>query len=1164
MRTDLRIGWSFRLIQTPLALSRNSLAMRGTPILKISRMPLLICMVCTLAVQAWGQEEQEGEGGRGVQAQSPVETKDAAAGKGSGHASGTFAGLKLRSIGPAVTSGRVVGFAVDPNDRSHYFAASASGGVWKTNNGGTTWAPVFDDQHSYSIGVVVLDPKSPSVVWVGTGENNSQRSVSYGDGVYKSDDAGKSWKNVGLAHSEHIGRIVIDPSHTDTVYVAAQGPLWKSGGDRGLFKTTDGGKTWKNILTISENTGVTDVALDPRDSNVIYASAYQRSRHVWTMIDGGPESALYKSTDGGATWSKLKSGLPTDDMGRIGIAISPVNPNVIFVTIEAANKKGGIFRSTDNGATWERRNPYDTTAMYYAQIIADPKNVDRVYIMNVFIMVSDDGGKTFRPLGEKSKHVDNHVLWIDPDNTNYYLSGCDGGIYESFDRGETWSFKGNLPVTQFYDVAVDNATPFYNVYGGTQDNYSLGGPSRTRSASGITNADWFVTQGGDGFKSVADPEDPNTIYAELQYGNLVRFDKRTGERMGIKPQEGKGEPPLRWNWDSPVIISPHSHTRLYFAANRLFRSDDRGNTWKLISGDLTRAIDPNSLPVMGRIWGPDAVAKNQSTSFYGNIVSLVESPKKEGLVYVGTDDGLIQITENNGGEWRKLDKFPGVPDMTYVSRLLASGHDASLVYAAFDNHKNGDFAPYLLKSTDSGKSWTSIKGDLPENGPVLSLAEDAVDADLLFAGTEFGVFFTNDGGKKWVQLKGGMPTIAVRDLVIQKRENDLVVGTFGRGIYILDDYTPLRNLKPDVLTSEAALFPVKDSLMYIESRPYGGRGKGFQGEAFYTAENPPFGTVFTYYLKDTLKTKKQKRQEAEKAGERTLDKGAGKPKEGAQAPRYPTGDELREEAEEAAPAVFLTITDSSGRIVRKITASAAAGIHRAAWDLRYPPALLPPPRPARDQDEDDDDNPFGGQTSGALVMPGKFSVTLSEMVDGKLRQIAGPREFTVVVEGGSGMSDADRAALVEFQEKVQRLQRAVAGAARTGEELKTRMGSIDRALQDTPSPGGALVDEALAIEKRDNEILRVLRGDTVLQALSYNTPPSIQDRVNGIVADQRMSTSKPTQTQIDAYSIAAGEFAEQLSRLRNLIEVDLAKLEKDMETAGAPWVPGHLPTWSDK
>ena len=618
----------------------------------------------------------------------------------------TFTGLQFRSIGPAVASGRAAAFAVNPKNHAEYYVAVASGGVWKTVNDGTTWTPVFDGEGSYSIGWITLDPNDASVVWVGTGESNSQRSVSYGDGVYRSDDGGKSWKNLGLKKSEHIGRIVVDPRDGKVVYVAAEGPLWGPGGERGLYKTTDGGKTWNAILTISENTGVVDVAFDPSNADILYAAAYQRRRHVYTFIDGGPESAIYKSTDAGATWNKLKSGLPTEDMGRIGIAVSPVDPNVVYATIEAANQKGGIFRSTDKGATWERRNEFDQGAMYYGQVVPDPKNVDRIYVMNTFLRASDDGGKTLRKVNERNHHIDNHAVWIDPNNTDHCLVGSDGGVAETYDDFKNWRFKANLPTVQFYDIAADNAFPFYNVCGGTQDNFSWCGPSRTKNLNGIMNSDWYVTTDGDGFHSQVDPEDPTTVYAESQYGVAVRFDTRSGENVVIQPQEGKGEPPLRWNWDSPLIISPHSHTRVYFAANKLFRSDDRGDTWKAISGDLTRQIDRNMLPVMGKVWGPDAVAKNTSTSFYGNIVALAESPKQENLIYVGTDDGLIQITSDSGGTWNKYDKFPGVPEKTYVSRLAGSHYDAGTVFAAFDNHKNEDFKPYLLKSTDKGKTWT--------------------------------------------------------------------------------------------------------------------------------------------------------------------------------------------------------------------------------------------------------------------------------------------------------------------------------------------------------------------------------------------------------------------------------------------------------------------------
>ncbi len=1058
----------------------------------------------------------------------------------------TFNGLKLRSIGPAFTSGRVIGFAVDPTNSAHYFVAAASGGVWKTINNGTTWTPVFDNEGSYSIGAIVLDPKNPLTVWVGTGENNSQRSVSYGNGVYKSDDGGKTWKNVGLKTSEHIGRIAIDPKDSNVVYVAAQGPLWGPGGDRGLFKTSDGGKTWKNVLSISENTGVTEIVIDSQNTETLYAASYQRRRHMWTLIDGGPESAIYKSTDAGATWNKLRAGLPISELGRIGLAISPVDSNVVYATIEAADRKGGIFRSSDRGGSWERRNEFDTAAMYYARIVADPKDVDRIYVMNVFLMVSDDGGRTVRRLGEKSKHVDNHDIVIDPNNTDHYLVGCDGGVYESNDRGVNWEFKRNLPVTQFYDVTTDNATPFYNIYGGAQDNFSFGGPSRTRSASGITNADWFVTNGGDGFRSQVDPEDPNIVYAELQNGTLARFDKRTGERIGIQPQVGKDEDSLRWNWDSPFIISPHLHTRLYFAADKLFRSDDRGDSWQVVSGQLSRNLDRDKLPVMGKVWGIDAVAKNASTAFFGNASALAESPRKEGLLYVGTDDGLIQVTEDGGKNWRRIEKFPGVATMAYVSRIVASNHEPNTVYAAFDNHQNADFKPYLLKSVDAGRNWISLGSNLPKNGPVLAIAEDHVNPNLLFVGTEFGLFFSVDGGQKWIQLKGGLPTIAVRDLSIQKRENDLVVGTFGRGIYILDNYTPLQTIKPEALKEAALVFPVKDALLYIQAQPLGGRGKSFQGESFFTADNPPFGATVTYYLKEAIKTRKEKRQETEKEAD----------KKGAPV-GWPSPTELRAEEEEETPAVVVTITDSNNNVVRRLTGPISAGIQRVNWDLRYPAANLQGPPPP---DADPDFEP----PAGPLVMPGTYKVVLARRVDGVITPFGQTQEFQVVVEGHENMSASDRAALLQFQQKAVRLQRAVSGALEAANALKPRIAAIKRAIAETPSVPQTLQDEATVLDKRTNEVLRMLRGDSTARQRNINTRPSIGERVGYVVGSQRTSTARPTHTQMNQYTAAAQEFEQALGQLRQLIEGDLVKLEKQLEAAGAPWTPGRIPEWKDQ
>jgi photosystem II stability/assembly factor-like uncharacterized protein len=1080
--------------------------------------------------------------------------EDAKEEKKGGMTADTFSGLKFRLIGPAVASGRVMSIAVNPKNKVEYYVGVASGGVWKTVNDGTTWSPVFDGEGSYSIGWVTIDPNDSSVVWVGTGESNAQRSVSYGDGIYRSDDGGKNWANLGLKKSEHVGRVVVDPRDSKVVYVAAEGPLWGPGGDRGLYKSADGGRTWKAVLTISENTGVADVAMDPSNPDILYASAYQRRRHVFTLIDGGPESAIYKSIDAGATWNKLKSGLPSVDMGRIGLAVSPADPNVVYATVEAADGRGGIFRSMDKGATWEKRNDFDQGAMYYGRVVPDPKNVDRIFVMNVFLRESLDGGKTLHRVPEVNQHVDNHALWIDPEDTRHWLLGCDGGLYETWDNAKNWQFKANLPTVQFYDVAVDNAVPFYNVCGGTQDNFSWCGPARTRNVNGILNSDWFVTTGGDGFRAQVDPVDANTIYAESQYGVLVRHDKPTGQEVVLQPLEGKGEPPLRWNWDSPVIISPHSHTRLYFAANKLFRSDDRGDTWKAISGDLTRQIDRNQLPVMGRVWEPDAVAKNSSTSFYGNIVALAESPRKEGLIYAGTDDGLIQVTSDGGGSWTKYEKFPGVPEMTYVSRLAGSNHDAGTVYAAFENHKNGDFKPYLLKSTDLGKTWTSIAGDLPESGPVLAFAEDPVNPNLLFAGTENGAYFTIDGGAHWVRLKGGLPTIAVRDMVIQAREGDLVIATFGRGFYVLDDITPLRQMKPQSVEQAAGLYPVKDALLYMERHPLGGPRKSFQGDALYTADNPPYGAVFTAFLKEKIKTKKEKRHDAEKEAAKAVGGGA-RP---TQTVPYPTNDELRAEAQEAKPELYFVVYDESGAAIRRVDGNTDEGFQRVAWDLRYAA-----PKVKEHSEEGEGDFPDSG-TQGPLVLSGNYSVRMFEKVGSVVTEVAGPQSFKVVTEGSASLSAADRAAQEQFLRKVARLYRAVSGAQQTAEEVQTRLKTIGEALREVPAVEKELGAVADGLEQRNREILRAIEGDNVMARRSENVPSSISGRVESVMEGERFSLAKPTASHVDSYNIAAAEFAEQLGKLRTLVEVDLNKLEKDMEAAGAPWTPGRVPEWSEK
>ena len=1049
--------------------------------------------------------------------------------------SSLVSGLKLRGIGPALMSGRISELVVDPVKRSTWYVAVASGGVFKTDNAGTTWKPIFDSYGSYSVGTVAVDPNNRFVVWVGTGENNSQRSVGYGDGLYKSIDGGRSFKKVGLENSEHIARILIDPRDSDVVYVAAQGPLWSEGGDRGLYKTTDGGETWENILEIDEHTGVTDLVMDPRNPDVLYAASYQRRRHVWTLINGGPGSGLHKSTDGGATWRKINKGLPGGDKGRIGLAISPIKPDVLYAIVEAAGG-GGFYRSDNQGENWAKQGGYVSgSPQYYQEIYADPHVFDRIYSLDTYMMVSEDGGKNFARLGEADKHVDNHAIAFDPDDPDHLIIGSDGGLYETWDRGKTYKYFANLPITQFYKVAVSNDEPFYYVYGGTQDNATQGGPSRTTNVHGIRNSDWFVTVFGDGFDPAVDPVEPNIVYSQWQYGGLIRYDRKTGERIDIKPQPEPGEA-LRWNWDSALMISPHSHTRVYYAAQRLFRSDDRGDTWQAVSPDLTRNMDRNQLKVMGRVWSVDAVSKNRSTSFYGTIVALSESPRQEGVLYVGTDDGLIQVSEDGGGNWRKVETFPDVPEMTYVNDIEASQHDANTVFAAFNNHKKGDFKPYLLKSTDRGRSWTSIAGDLPERGSVYTLVQDHVDEDLLFVGTEFGIFFTVDGGEKWVQLKSGIPTIAIRELEIQRRENDLVAASFGRGFFILDDYTALRDVSEDLIAQEVHLFPIKKAWMYIEDAPLALGGKAFQGANFYVAPNPEFGATFTYYLKESLKTSKQVRQDAErklaKEGEDVF---------------YPSWEDLKAEDREEKPAVILTVRDVDGQVVRRLAGSTSKGIHRATWDFEYAgytPTSL------------DDDG------YGPMVVPGTYTVSISKRVDGEETELVPPTPFEVEPLGLPTLPPADREALLAFQQQTGRLQRAVMGASAAAGEAANRLKYIKRTIETTPGLGAGLRDEARTLELRLMDLRERFSGDRTLPRRSEPAPPGIMSRIQQVIFGHWSSTSAPTATHRKNYEVAEAEFSQMLDDLRTLVEQDLVALEQRLEAAGAPWTPGRgVPRW---
>ncbi|MGK2856214.1 MAG: VPS10 domain-containing protein [Thermoanaerobaculia bacterium] len=1053
----------------------------------------------------------------------------------------TFKGLELRGIGPGFMSGRIADIVIHPADRATWYVAVGSGGVWKTTNSGTTWAPIFDDQGSYSIGCITLDPQRPDTVWVGTGENVGGRHVGYGDGVYRSLDGGKSWTKMGLEKSEHIGTILVHPDDSNVVYVASQGPLWKAGGERGLFKTVDGGKSWQKILGGGDYTGVNEVRMDPRDPDVLYATTHHRFRNVAALINVGPESSIHKSTDGGKTWRKVTKGLPEENMGKIGLAISPQRPDVVYATIELAHHKGNFYRSEDGGESWEKRADYisgGTGPHYYQELFASPHQFDRIYQMDVFLHVSDDGGKTFREVGETYKHVDNHALAFVGSDPDYLLAGCDGGVYESFDLGATWKFASNLPVTQFYKVTVDYDTPFYNIYGGTQDNSTMGGPSRTTNQHGASNGDWFIALGADGHQPAADPTNPDIVYCEWQEGNLNRFDRKTGEVVYIQPQPGANEPSDRFNWDAPILISPHASERLYYASQRVWRSDDRGDSWRAISGDLTRGIDRLRQPTMGRVQSFDAGWDFYAMSMYGTITSLSESPLAAGVVYAGTDDGIIQVTEDGGATWRKIDKLPGVAPLFFVNDIKADLHDVNTVYVVVDHHKNGDFAPYVFRSADRGRTWTSITGDLPVRHVVWRIVQDHVKRELLFAGTEFGVFFTVDAGKRWIKLQGEVPNIPFRDLAIQKREDDLVGATFGRGFFVFDDYAVLRSVSEASLAKEVDFFPLRKASWYVQRSPLGDEGKGTQGDAFYTAPNPPFGAVFTYYLRDELRTKKKARTEAEK---KLIEKGTDTP--------APGWDAILAEEREEEPAILLTVLDSTGNVVRKLTGPVEAGFHRVAWDLRYA---------SREPWTAEKTKQRWAQPFLAMAPPGKYTVRLAKRVDGVVTDLGLEQNFEVESIRRPALTGTSAADTSKFHLELAALQREIEGADSTIEETKTRLEAIRESLMNTEVRDTTLDDEVRRLETTIHGLDLRLSGSQKREFFGDPGPVSIKRRLNVAIGGNTNSLHGPTATHRMSANLATAGFVELKRELKQLVEVDLKALEAKIEAAGVPWTPGRI------
>lgn len=1049
-----------------------------------------------------------------------------------------FANMGMRNLGAAHTGGRISDLAVVPGQPHKYYVGVAAGGVWKTENSGTTFTPIFDKYGSYAVGVVELDPGDPNTIWVGTGENNAQRSVAAGDGVYKSIDGGKTFTNMGLKQSAHISQIVIDPRDSNTVYVAAQGPLWSAGGDRGLYKTTDGGKSWQQVLKIDQHTGINEVVLNHNNPDELIASSYQRRRHVWTLINGGPGSGLHKTSDGGKTWVKLEQGLPKSELGRIGLAAAPSDPATVYAIIEANEKEKGIYRSQNFGASWEKRSGImSTSPQYYNELVVAPNNPDRLFMLDTFSKQSTDGGKTFHKLAFSARHVDDHAFWVNPEHPDHLRVGGDGGVYESFDNGKHWNHLRNLPLTQFYRIATDNDKPFYRVYGGTQDNNTLGVAVENTSVEGITNADWWVSLGGDGFEPAIDPTNPNIVYSQYQYGGLARSDRETREAVYITPQPKAGEDALRWNWNSPLLISPHNHQRLYYGAEKLFRSDDRGDSWTVISGDLSRNLDRNKLKVMDRVWSVDAIAKNDSTSMYGSLIALDESRLEPGLLAVGSDDGLIHVSSDGGENWVQSKRFTGVPDMSLVEDLQFSQHQSDVLYAVFDNHKRGDEKPYVLKSTNRGKSWKSIANNLPARGTVHTLVEDHKDPKLLFVGTEYGAFYSQNGGESWHQFKS-LPTIAVRDLEIQQRENDLLLGTFGRGIYVLDDYSALRTAESDLAKNQATLFPVKDTSIYIKTRRWGGysSNKGMMGDNFFIADNPDYGVNFRFYLRDGVKTLEQKRQSAEVALQ----------KQGKDTP-YPSWSELRDEAEERKAAVWLVIKDKQGNITRRIKAPSAQGLQTMSWDYRLesikPIDLGPKP-----------DAIWGSVADAPLALPGDYSAQLFLRQAGVFSALSEPQSFKLKTMVIGELQAGDRLALQQFQRDTASLQAEVLINSRKLKRLSSKLEHAFAAIDTAPSELPEQSKQALAIAEQVHQAKTLMGGDRVKASANERAPWGVMARLDSIVYGHWDAQASPTKTHRDALAIAAQQ-NQKLTQGLLEIEKDLSSLEIGLKQAGAQWIP---------
>jgi photosystem II stability/assembly factor-like uncharacterized protein len=1051
-----------------------------------------------------------------------------------------FKGLEFRELGPAVMGGRIDDFAVVESNPDIVYVGVASGGVWKTTNNGTTWEPVFDKEAVSTIGDIAIAPSDPSIVWVGTGEPNNRQSSSWGDGIYKSMDAGKTWQNMGLAATHHIGRIVINPRNPNVVYVAALGHLWGPNAERGVYKTSDGGKTWSQVLKINDDTGVSDIAMDPQSPDTLYAAAYQRRRTVFGFNGGGPGGAIYKTADGGITWKKLVKGLPYEnggDTGRIGLDIYRKNPSIVYALVQ--HEKGGIFRSDDRGETWKKMSDTDPRPSYYSQVRIDPNNDLRIWALGAAMYFSEDGGKTFSTDRVKKIHGDFHALWIDPAGSNHMLAGSDGGIHWSYDNGKSWDFVNTIAIGQFYEIGLDNDRP-YHVCGGLQDNGSWCGPVRSLTSDGIANEDWLLIHGGDGFYAQVDPVEPWIAYTESQDGDLARRDIRTGQERSIEPQAKLNEPHYRFNWNSPVAISTHNHQTIYYGGNYLFKSTNRGDSWTRLGTELTSSTDRNKLPVFGKVPDKSTLSRHDGVEEYPTITTISESPLTENVLWVGTDEGNLQVSRDAGTNWKNVaSRVPGVPKGTYVSRVVASKYAEGTAYATFDGHRADDYSIYIFVTTDYGETWKSLRDGIPDSaGSVHVIREHPANANLLFAGMEFGLWVSQDRGATWSQLKNNFPTVPVDDIQIHARENDLLLATHGRSIWVLDDMTPLEKMDASLATSGVTFFPPHPAtLWFLRTRRWS------SGQKSFTAKNPPYGALINYYLQTAIPPEVKK-----------TDKEADKDKKKQPVEEDKTKKEAPEKKEGPAK---ITVFDKDNKLIRQFDGPGAAGFDRANWDLRYDPAS----EPTEEQKEAMAAGYYEGPR-GPRVEPGEYTIKI------KTPEKEVSQKVTVEEDPRITLSAADRAARRTALDDLYAM-------AKTSTSDRKKILALQAALKaaqaqwkhEAEQKNGVNFPEAIQTQaeellKKVNDLAKKYHRER--EGLGNAGPPfewlpaPLPSQVQGLMEDIDDFAAAPGQQQTGKIAELKPQVGDGSAQVKKLLEEDLPALNKKMNEAGVPHIVPNL------